>query len=133
MTLPDPGAATPKESTVKEIQAAIEKWDREDPLAKGTVTLNMMDVTGCGVEADEATAHEFWKRLLAVRERKSELASMNAEEYLKSCKYAANSDLNAHFVELRRRRKACRDIGSNVTDQRFAIIICHSMGESLRH
>ncbi|TFY53217.1 hypothetical protein EVJ58_g9569 [Rhodofomes roseus] len=113
---------------------AIEKWRKNDDLVKGIITLNMTDLSGRGADPDTMNAHEFWSALLAVRERRSELAVLNAEEYLKACKYVPGSDVHAHFDEMRRRRKACRDLGSTMmTDQRFAIIICLSMmGETLR-
>ncbi|TFY57497.1 hypothetical protein EVJ58_g6983 [Rhodofomes roseus] len=125
---PIPVADTPTPTEAK----AIAKWRKDDLLAKATCTLNM-DIESCGIEPHGKTAHEFWSALLAVKERRSELAIQNADEYLRACKYVPGDDIHAHIEELRRRRKACREIGSPLTNARFAIVICQSMGNTYEH
>ena len=116
-----------------EASNTLAKWKKDDVTVKATITLNMMDLTGCGIDPITTTSLEFWKGLVALRERKNELTMMNAEEYLKNCKYSPGTDLTAHFEEMQCRRKVCRDLGSSMMDQCFVVHICHSLGEPLCH
>ena len=95
---------TPTGTTITiEATNTLAKWKKDDVTVKATITLNMTDLTGCGLDPISSTSLEFWQGLVALRERKNELTAMNAEEYLKSCKYSPGTDLTTHFDEMRRR------------------------------
>lgn len=116
-----------------EASTALDTWNQDDMIVKATITLNMTDLMGCGIDPITTTAREFWVGLVAVWERRNELTAMNAEEYLKACKYVPGTNMMAHFEELQRRRKVCRDLGSPMTEQCFAVHVCHSLGDSMCH
>ena len=94
-------APTPSGTTITvEATAALAKWRKDNVIAKTTIMLNMTDLTGCGINPIAMSAAEFWNGLVSMRERRSKLAVINAEEYLKACKYVPGTDLNAHFDEM---------------------------------
>ncbi|KAH9940314.1 hypothetical protein B0H21DRAFT_710892 [Amylocystis lapponica] len=127
---PSPGEVDPVQ--ILATTTAQQKWDDNDELAITIIITNIIDLASSGLNTDEGrTAYQIWSQLVGLREKRDQLTVMNAEDYLKACKWQPGTDLHTHVAELRRRFRVARDIGSALTDERFAVIICNSMPPSM--
>ncbi|KAH9944935.1 hypothetical protein B0H21DRAFT_709424 [Amylocystis lapponica] len=104
-----PGAPA---ATVEAVRAAQAVWDDQDQLAATIIITNIIDLASSGLNIDEGrTACQIWTQLTALREKRDQLTVMNAEDYLKACKWQTGMDIHSHIAELRRRLRVARDVG----------------------
>ena len=65
----EPAPTTSGTTITVDATTALAKWKKDDTIVKTTITLNMTDLSGCGIDPISTTALEFWTGLVALRER----------------------------------------------------------------
>ncbi|KAF5373414.1 hypothetical protein D9615_009477 [Tricholomella constricta] len=106
-----------------------EEWLQRDAYAQGMITLNVVNPVGQGVIMD-GTAAETWESLTTLRDAKSDLALINAEETLGAIKYTEGADIEKHFSAMREAWAAANGQGADIQDKKFRVYVLKSMPKS---
>ncbi|KAF5387622.1 hypothetical protein D9615_000717 [Tricholomella constricta] len=132
-TAPDPpdpdDTPTPTTAYWGSPNPTYEEWLQRDAYTQGMITLNVLNPIGQGV-AMEGTAAETWESLTSLRDAKSDLALINAEESLSLLKYSEGADMEKHLAAMREAWAKANAQGAEITDTKFRVYILKSMPKS---
>ncbi|KAF5374432.1 hypothetical protein D9615_009058 [Tricholomella constricta] len=103
-----------------------DEWRQRDAYAQGMVTLNIINPVGQGTDTD-GTSAETWASLTLVRDARSDLALINAENALSAILHTEGADIENHFAEMRTAWAKANDQGANITDEKFRVHVLRSM------
>ncbi|KAF5376110.1 hypothetical protein D9615_007778 [Tricholomella constricta] len=78
----------------------------------------------------EGTATENWESLTTLRDAKSGLALINAEESLGLIKYTEGADIEKHFTAMHEAWSKANTQGAGIDDKKFRIYVLKSMPKS---
>jgi hypothetical protein len=131
-TSPTPTATSensplPPEPTLwHSLNPSLDEWIVRDAWATGLLLYNCTNPVGLGMVSDK-TAAEAWTSLKNLYGAQSTLFAVNAQRDLRNTMLTDGGDLTAHIADLRTKWSAANDVGANITDKDFIIIILASL------
>jgi hypothetical protein len=108
---------------------SLDEWTIRDAWAMGLLLYNCTNPIGLGMKSD-GTAAEAWKSLKDLYAVQSTLFAVNAQRELRNTMLRDGDDLTAHITSLREKWSAANDVGANISDKDFIIILLASLPPS---
>jgi hypothetical protein len=108
---------------------SLDEWTIRDAWAMGLLLYNCANPVGLGMSSD-GTAAEAWKSLKDLYGVQSTLYAVNAQRELRNTMLKEGEDLVAHIANLRTKWSTANDVGANITDKDFIIILLASLPSS---
>jgi hypothetical protein len=108
---------------------SLDEWIVRDAWATGLLLYNCANPVGLGMASD-GTAAVAWKSLKDLYGVQSTLFAVNAQRELRNTMLKDGEDLIAHIADLRMKWSTANDVGAQITDKDFIIIILASLPSS---
>lgn len=106
-----------------------QEWDIRDAWTLGLIIYNCKNPIGLGINMD-GTAAEAWDALTKAYGVVSDLATMGAENRLRSTRFVDGADFLNHISDLRMKWKDATEKGATINDATFRSIVMASLPES---
>jgi hypothetical protein len=126
---PATSTEAPESTPWHSMNPSLDEWIIRDAWAMGLLLYNCTNPVGLGMASD-GTAAEAWKSLKDLYGAQSTLFAVNAQRELRNTMLRDGEDLIAHLANLRTKWSAANDVGAEITDKDFIIILLASLPPS---
>jgi len=135
ITRPNTPTAEPKDGTAiaetswNSKKPSLDEWETRDTWTKTLLTFNIKDADGLGIDTT-GTAASIWKSAKDNYETYSEMTRINADNELRTLKFADDDDFPTHLSIMRNKLSQVRAMGIVISDTSFKTILLNSLPKS---
>jgi len=107
----------------------LDEWETRDAWTKTLLTFNIKDTDGLGIDTTGIAA-SIWKSAKGNYETYLEMTRINADNELRTLKFADNNDFPTHLSIMHNKLFQVRAMGIVISDTSFKTILLNSLPKS---